>query len=265
MPSVKLLPLALLVSLSALSAARTADAQTLRGSKSSVNRIYAQAVNHDLHFYETSAGVRKAAASGTFVHLKGNSDYQVHGVTYPYVLPSTHTFITRLAAQYRSTCGERLVVTSAIRPKSFRLANSVDKSVHPTGMAVDLRKPTRAKCLSWLRSTLLDLEATGAIEAVEERNPPHFHVAVFPRQYTRYVQGRGGEVKVASRAGTGAGAKASSGGSAGGGTTYRVRRGDSLWEIARRHGTSVQELKRANEMRGSRIVAGQVLVIPEAR
>lgn len=268
MPSVKLLPLAVLVFLFSLPAARTADAQTLRGSRSSVNRIYAQAVSHDLHFYETSAGVRKAAANGTFVHLKGNSDYQVHGVTYPYVLPSTHTFITRLAAQYRSTCGERLVVTSAIRPKSFRLANSVDKSVHPTGMAVDLRRPTRAKCLTWLRKTLLDLEATGAVEAVEERNPPHFHVAIFPRPYTRYVQGRGGDVKVASRAGSGArsGARASSSGSAaGGGTTYRVRRGDSLWEIARRHGTSVQELKQANEMRSSRIVAGQVLVIPEAK
>jgi hypothetical protein len=264
MPFVKLLPLAVLVFLFALPAARTADAQTLRGSKSSVNRIYGQAINHDLHFYETSAGVRKAAANGTFVHLSGNRDYQVYGVTYPYVLPSTHTFITRLAAQYRATCGEKLVVTSAIRPKSFRLANSVDKSVHPTGMAIDLRKPTRAKCLSWLRKTLLDLEGTGAIEAVEERNPPHFHVAVFPRPYTRYVQGRGGEVKVATRANSGT--RASSGGStASAGTTYRVRRGDSLWGIARRHGTSVQELKQVNEMKGSRIVAGQVLVIPGAR
>jgi len=56
-------------------------------------------------------------------------------------------------------------------------------------MAVDLRKPD-GKCLRWLRSTLLELEDTGVIEATEEHNPEHFHVAVFPTKYTRYVQAR---------------------------------------------------------------------------
>ena len=77
------------------------------------------------------------------------------------------------------------MVTSGIRPRSMRLVNSVDKSVHPTGMAVDLRKPARSACLSWLRRTLSAIEADGRIEATEEHHPPHFHVAVFPEHYGR--------------------------------------------------------------------------------
>jgi LysM repeat protein len=41
-----------------------------------------------------------------------------------------------------------------------------------------------------------------------------------------------------------------------------VRRGDTLWTIARRHGTSVEELKAANQLRNPDIRAGQRLVIP---
>jgi len=43
---------------------------------------------------------------------------------------------------------------------------------------------------------------------------------------------------------------------------YRVRRGDSLTIIARRFGTSVGEIRRANRLKGSRILAGQRLKIP---
>ncbi len=39
----------------------------------------------------------------------------------------------------------------------------------------------------------------------------------------------------------------------------RVRRGDSLSVLARRHGTTVAELKRANGLSGDRLVAGQTL------
>ncbi len=39
-------------------------------------------------------------------------------------------------------------------------------------------------------------------------------------------------------------------------STYRVRRGDSLWEIARRHGVSVTQLRRWNGI-GTRIYPGQ--------
>lgn len=233
-------------------------AQSLRGSAASVDRIHRQAVNHGLHFYETSAGIQRAVERGRFVRLRGNADYRVHNVTHPYLLPEAHTFVTRLAAQYRSVCGEQLVVTSAIRPRSMRLSNSVDKSVHPTGMAVDLRRPTNARCLSWLRTTLLALERGGVLEAVEERRPPHFHVAVFPRPYGNYVSRQGGRVDRPMAQASGS----RGGGASAQGTAYRVRRGDSLWGIARRHGTTVESLKSANSLSSPNIRAGQTIVIP---
>jgi LysM repeat protein len=236
-------------------------AQSLRGSPASVDRIHRQAVNHGLHFYETSAGIHRAVENGRFVRLQGNADYRVHNVSYPFLLPEAHTFVTRLAAQYRAACGEQLVVTSALRPKSMRLANSVDRSVHPTGMAVDLRRPTNPRCLSWLRTTLLALERGGVLEAVEERRPPHFHVAVFPRPYGNYVARQGGRIArpvVAQAAAPRGGTPAV----AGGATAYRVRPGGSLWAIAQRHGTTVDQLKSANSLSSPAIRAGQTLVIP---
>ena len=44
--------------------------------------------------------------------------------------------------------------------------------------------------------------------------------------------------------------------------SYRVRAGDSLLAIARRHGVSVEEIQRANRLSGTRINAGQTLEIP---
>ena len=228
-----------------------ADGQSLLGSSSSVDLMFRNAQQQDLYFYQTSAGVRRAATNGSLVRLSGNGSYQLAGVSQPYVLPTTRTFVERLATQYRNACGERLVVTSAARPKSQRLANSVDKSVHPTGMAVDLRKPRAGRCLTWLRTTLVSLEQRGLLEATEEKRPPHFHVAVFPRQYSRYLGGAA-PVKVAS-----AGAAPQ-----GDGERYTVRKGDSIWSIARRTRVSVDEIKLANRLTSSRILAGQVIVIP---
>jgi membrane-bound lytic murein transglycosylase D len=47
-----------------------------------------------------------------------------------------------------------------------------------------------------------------------------------------------------------------------GGQTYTVRKGDSLWEIATDHGTTVAELKRANRLQTNVLQIGQELVIP---
>ncbi|HEU0051608.1 MAG TPA: LysM peptidoglycan-binding domain-containing protein, partial [Longimicrobium sp.] len=161
-----------------------------------------------------------------------------------------------LAEQYRDACGEKLVITSAVRPSSLRLINSVDKTVHPAGIAVDIRKPRQGSCLRWLRETLLHVEGAGAIEATEERRPPHFHVAVFPSQYLAYI-GRDADTRpqVTRRASQ----------PSRGAVTYRVRQGDSLWAIARRHNTSVARLKEANDMRSSQVRPGQVIKIPADR
>jgi nucleoid-associated protein YgaU len=255
----RLTPLLVLPAALALCAAPAA-AQSLRGSPASIDRMYTHARNNDLTFYRTGIGVRGAAEEGDLVRMSGNDDYRLSGVTYPYVLSSTRTFVQRLGAQYREVCGERLVITSGVRPTSFRLSNSTDRSVHPTGMAVDIRKPRGGRCLAWLRETLLYLEGQGVIEATEERRPPHFHVAVFPSPYRRYVSNSGGdsgssESRTASRSSSSSSSRSSR-------TTYRVRSGDSLWEIARRHDTTVDRLREANDMRTNRIVAGQVLIIP---
>jgi membrane-bound lytic murein transglycosylase D len=45
-------------------------------------------------------------------------------------------------------------------------------------------------------------------------------------------------------------------------STYRVKKGDTLFGIARRHGVSISELQRVNNLDGSRIYPGDVLRIP---
>lgn len=231
-----------------------AHGQTLRGSPSSVDRMYQQARAHDLTFYRTSTGVRGGARDGDLVRMSGNADYRLAGVSHPYALAITRTFVQRLSRQYRQTCREQMVITSAMRPTSLRLINSVDRSVHPTGMAIDIRRPTNRRCLNFLRETLLSLERAGVIEATEENRPPHFHVAVFPGPYRRHIGDSEGPPETQRTA-----SRSSSRGSR---NTYRVRQGDSLWEIARRHNTTVDRLRVANDMRTNRIVAGQVLIIP---
>jgi membrane-bound lytic murein transglycosylase D len=44
-------------------------------------------------------------------------------------------------------------------------------------------------------------------------------------------------------------------------STYRVRRGDNLTTIARRHGVTISALRSANGLRNDRIYAGQVLTV----
>jgi hypothetical protein len=176
--------------------------------------------------------------------VEPSADLQMHDVSYPYARPQVRLFVERLAAQYQGACGQPLVVTSLIRPLSDQPDNASSQSVHPTGMAVDIRRSSERACRSWLERVLLGLEANGLVEATRETQPPHYHVAVFPRPYAAYV------ARLTSAA---AGTVASS---------YRVRPGDSLWEIAQRHDVSVAELKEENELDSSRIYPGQILKIP---
>ena len=169
---------AALVALAALAGALPAGAQTLRGSRTAVDRAYDYAVGRGVPFSRSRTEVERAARSGQLVRLGGSPSYRLRGVALPFVRPATRTLLADLAGRYREACGERLVVTSAVRPTSVRLPNSVQKSVHPTGLAVDLRFP-RGGCRPWLRTELLGLERRGLIDATEERHPAHFHVIVF--------------------------------------------------------------------------------------
>jgi LysM repeat protein len=152
-----------------------------------------------------------------------------------------------------------------LRPASNQPANAVALSVHPTGMAVDLRIPAQWKCRSWLEDTLLSLEKERVLDVTRERRPAHYHVAVYAEQYetrvaalqaklrqptTRPQAQPTQEVTVSSRPATY--------------HDYLVRKGDSLWEIAAKAGVSVAALRTANKLQGNRIYVGQTLRMPDA-
>ena len=257
--------------LSTLALPSSARAQSLRGSRSTVARVYERASERGLYFYKTSGGVKSAAEKGRFVRLTGNADYKLHGVSHPYATTTTRTFVERIAAQYRAGCGEQLVVTSAIRPQTSQPRNSSDYSVHPTGIAVDLRKPS-GKCLTWLRKTLLALEEKNVIDGTEEKRPPHFHVVVF-QSYDAYVATL--DKQAARPAGTTAAAPRSTvaprvalatvGRMPAATTKYRVRKGDSLWSIAKRYDTSVATIRKLNPSAAKKIVPGQTLLVTSSQ
>ena len=221
-----------------------AAAQSLSGSSRSLDRQNRVAIQHDFTYIATPAQVSWFVDAGYLVPIPRSPDFQLHSVAYPYAREEVVLFLSRLGRQYRSACGERLVVTSLTRPRSRQPRNASDRSVHPTGMAMDLRRSNSRACRSWLESVLLRLEGAGILEATRERRPPHYHVALFPKQYAAYV-----ETRIASD----------------GETKYRVRNGDSLWGIAKKNGTTVERLRSANDIRGSRIYAGQLLTVPSSR
>jgi LysM repeat protein len=229
-----------------------AAAQSLHGSPASINRMYRHARQEDFSFFETTRSVKRAVDRGLLVRLEPNEHFTLHEVGYPYVRPATLTFVQRLAPQFEDACGQPLEVTSAVRPATRQPSNSVARSVHPTGMAVDLHKPTDPKCLHWMRSTLLELEDSGVIEATEEFSPPHFHVAVYSTPYRDYVAAltRSATTQLASSGSTDV-------------TTYRVRPGDTLWDIARDHDTTVAAIASANHLVDDTIQPGQELLIPD--
>lgn len=249
---------AALAALALLALPRLADAQSLRGSRASINRMYRHARAEDLSFFETSAGVRRATAKGWLVRLDPDSTFELHEVGYPFVRPSTRLFVHRLAGQYMDACDEPLVVTSAVRPATRQPANSTERSVHPTGMAVDLRKPRAPACLHWLRSTLLELEDAGLLEATEEHTPAHFHVAVYPSAYKRYAAARAKAEGAPTRQLAARSASATPTST----STYTVHAGDTLWDIARTHDTTVRAIASANDLSGEVIQPGQELRIP---
>ena len=90
----------------------------------------------------------------------------------------------------KAATGERLVITSLTRPLSRQPENASALSVHPAGMAVDLRIPASKWNRAWLEQTLLSLEDKAVLDVTREHHPPHYHVAVFPVQYEQYVASR---------------------------------------------------------------------------
>lgn len=180
--------LSLAVTIAILCAA-DAGAQSLRGSRSSLDRQNREARSHDFTYLKGPLQLRRLVGSGLLVPVEGNADYSLAGVSYDVARPEVRLFIERLSGQYRDACGAPLVVTSLTRPRSSQPPNASPRSVHPTGMALDLRRPATRACRRWLESTLLYLEKKRVLDATLERHPPHYHVAVFPDDYILYVAG----------------------------------------------------------------------------
>jgi hypothetical protein len=226
--------------------------QSLRGSPASLDRQERSAQTHDFTYLQSPLQVERFVKAGYLVQVRPNRDFDLHGVSYPFARPEVRTFVLRLASQYRRACGEKLVVTSLTRPLSRQPRNASDRSVHPTGMALDIRRSNDRNCRAWLEGVLLSLEGSGVLEATRESRPPHYHVAVFPQPYARYVEAQNAPAAQTRMASAEI-------------DEYRVRNGDSLWDIAKAHGTTVDRLKQENNLRGSRIYAGQLLKVPSTR
>ena len=267
----------------AISAANASDAQAqrgsqepavLHGSKESVEKMYSFAVSHRMPFYLTPTNVDKAIADGRLVALTGDSTYELtRGVGFSYSTREAKQFVLAFAPQYLAACGVPLTVTSAARPMSRQPHNANPHSVHPTGIAVDIRRPPPGPCLTWVRGALAELESRGVVEATEEHHPIHLHVAVLAQpgakvllpNMVRTVVARqapvvqpptvvasGGDVGLAS-----AGAKQP--------RTYVVRQGDTFWDIANRTGVKMDDLKRANTQTSSTLRPGTTLALPATR
>lgn len=183
--------LALVLSAAVALPARAADVSTsLRGSPASMVRQNAVAKENDYSFLRTPAQVEHFVEAGYLVPVTEDANHGLAHVSFPYARPEVRTFIERLSAQYREGCGEKLIVTSLTRPLSMQPRNAHDLSVHPAGMAVDLRVSSSRKCRSWLEETLLSLERMGMLDVTREHHPPHYHVAVFTDRYGPYVERR---------------------------------------------------------------------------
>lgn len=178
---------AVLVALLSVVPLASIDAGELGGSLRSVRRQHKIAKRNDYTFVRTSSELRELVRKGRLVHLNTTSSYVVDRVSFPYARPAVKLFIERLAAQYKAATGERLVITSLTRPLSRQPRNASGLSVHPAGMAVDLRIPPNRWNRAWLERALLSLEDKAVLDVTRERHPPHYHVAVFPVQYERYV------------------------------------------------------------------------------
>ena len=251
--------------------------QELRGSQESVQRMWDFATMNGLTFYKTPRDIDRAVAEGKLVSLEGDASYEVtRSVRFAYATREAKQFVAAFAPQYLAACGTPLVVTSAARPTNRQPRNSNPYSIHPTGSALDLRRPPAGPCQTWLRRALAELEQHGYVEATEERRPVHLHVAVLtqpgkiaalPPLGTGALARTAGAVQRSDGAVIARSPATASRGSASDAPippgTYRVREGDTLWDVARRSGVSVRALARANR-RSQRAMLrpGTILKVP---
>jgi hypothetical protein len=248
--------------------------ESLRGSKASVEKMYDFAQRYRYPFYLTPTNIDTAIAHGRLVELTGDSTYELtRGVQENYTTREAKQFITMFAPQYLYACGSPLTVTSAARALSRQPRNANPHSVHPAGIAVDIRRPSPGPCLNWVRSALAQLEAQGIVEATEELHPIHLHVAVLQAPGAKVVlpnlvRGMVAAARVPPTPVVFATVVSFANGAvtlpARGARTYVVRQGDTLYDIANKTGVSVQALAAENGrvVKGT-LTPGTTLKLPE--
>ena len=255
---------------------RAQEPAELHGSKQSVEKMYSFAVSHRMPFYLTPTNVDKAIADGRLVPLTGDSTYELtRGVGFAYGTREVKQFVLAFAPQYLAACGVPLTVTSAARPMSNQPHNANPHSVHPTGIAVDIRRPPPGPCLTWVRGALAELEERKVVEATEEHHPVHLHVAVLVQPGAKIVLPNLVRTAVARQApvtpavpvtvATSGGASVAAPAHGAQARTYVVRQGDTLWDIANRTGVTLEDLKRANGAGTSPLRPGTTLALPATR
>lgn len=182
----------LILALVLLGLAANAEAQSfLRGSPGAMLEQYRKAQQLDLDRMKNPSMIRRYVAEGYLVRITTTSNYIVdRQVSFPYARPSVKLFLDRFGSQHKAACGERPTVVSLTRPLNKQPRNASKLSVHPAGMSVDFRMPKSSKCRAWMEKTFNHLEngvRPRAIQVTRERRPPHFHVAVYPDNYRRYI------------------------------------------------------------------------------
>ena len=125
----------------------------------------------------TVAQYEERKATGHFVPFEG--PYLLVLAKRPYALPSTVAFVTQMSVAYNAAGCGKLVVRDALRLTTERPKNGSIHSVHPAGMAIDIRvKYIKSECADWLRSYFRLKEAAGKVDGTHELEPEHLHVVV---------------------------------------------------------------------------------------
>lgn len=150
-------------------------------------RQYAEQLG--LRFVNNESERDELVEAGFLVPLAG-AYIELAGVSQPYVLPITLQFVTRLSQQYAAQGCGKLIITSALRLIRDQPVNASPNSVHPTGMAVDFRVPRKPACNTWLRNTLLVIEADQRVDSTKEAGPPHLHAVVVTESYRAFLKER---------------------------------------------------------------------------
>jgi uncharacterized protein DUF5715 len=166
---------------------RAMPAAELKGSPASMVHQHAIALEEDYSFLRNAADVQRLVDAGELVPVKPTADYSLSGVSYPYTRPEVLSFIEHFASSYHAATGSRLVVTSLTRPLAKQPANAHALSVHPAGMAVDLRVPADEDNRKFLERALLSMEQAGLLDVTRELHPSHFHIAVFAPKFEPYA------------------------------------------------------------------------------